>query len=369
MQIELENLLKSISQESPCGVDVRNLVEESQARKKYQLLRELRNDQRRQERKSIETTESLQIEPKEWVEVVRLSCELLEMYTKDLEIASWLLEGLVRVEAFKGLDLGFRVLGGLLLAYESKLHPIVLEEEDADMRLTSIGMLGGKYELGSLVVPVYYHTVVPTNSGADLNAWTIRQMLGKSEDTRIEFLMDCDAIKSSILDLQKDSFAIIAKDLLHAKASFEEFNSALSKVFSKDAPNTFGLEYALNYCCAIAVSIDGFLTSKMQASLKESEQEGVKITSNFSIAGLTWEHLTRQDAVELVRVIAKFFQVSEPHSPISYTLNRLAQWACLDLPDLLQDIGISENARVEYCKITGVPFLQSRENRRAYDDD
>jgi type VI secretion system protein ImpA len=344
---------------------VRNLEQENEGYKKYQLLRETRNDQRRQERKSIETEGALQIEPKEWREVVSLATELLENHTKDLEIGSWLIEGLVRVEQFKGLALGFGILEGLLLAYRERLYPL-LDQEDADMRLTSIGMLGGKYELGSLVVPVYCHPIIPTNDGASFNAWTIRQMLDKSEDTRIEFLMNCEALKSAILDLQQDGFTVIAKDLLQAQAAFQRFNAALSEVFSRDAPNTSGLEDALNYCCAISASISGFLKSKSQVSQQEATLDGPHAA--FSIDGLSHQNLTRQDAVELLRTIAKFFQVSEPHSPISYSLNRLTQWALLDLPDLLQDIGISENARVEYCKITGVPFLEAP-LKRAYDDD
>ncbi len=358
MELELNNLLQDISGEDPCGMDVRNLDETSEGFKKYFELREIRNDQRRQERRSIETEETLLIEPKEWQEVVRLASELLMQHTKDLEIGAWLVEGLVRVQQFAGLALGFRILGGLLRKYTNNLYPKAEEGEDSSGRLTAIAMLGGKHELGSVVVPVYYHTVLPTVSGSNLNAWTIRHMMNKSEDTRIDVLMDCDDIKKAILELAKDSFAVIAKDLADSKEAFTEFNSILSQIFSKDAPNIVGLSEALMYCCNIAASVQGFLSKMEKANSLEIVNDSQQSKNGvFSLENFSYENLTRDNAVQMLRVMAKFFQTAEPHSPISYSLNRLVEWANLDLPSLLQDIGIDARAQEDYCKITGVPFL------------
>jgi type VI secretion system protein ImpA len=358
VEIELESLLQSISGAEPCGMDVRNLEESSQGFKRYFELREIRNDQRRQERKNIENDQVLLIEPKEWHEVIRLASQLLIEHTKDLEIGAWLVEGLVRVQQFKGLALGFKVLEGLLQKYEDHLHPRAEDEEESSMRLTSIAMLGGKYELGSLVVPVYWHTIIPTISGSGLNAWTIRNMLNKAEDTRIETLMECDALKKAILELNKEDFADIAKDLVASKDAFLEFNAALSRIFSKDAPNIVGLSDALVYCCGIASSIQGFLDKTAKSNAIEVQGEQSRRGADFSLENLTHENLTRDNAVQIIRVIAKFFQTSEPHSPISYSLNRLVTWSNLDLPFLLQDIGIDATAQQDYCRITGVPFLE-----------
>ncbi len=367
-EIEVESFLQDISSNEPCGVDVRNLEESNEGFKKYFELRAMRNEQRRQERKNIEADQTLLIEPKEWHEVVRLASELLIQHTKDLEIGAWLVEGLVRVQQFKGLALGFKILGGLLQKYEDSLYPRAEDEEEDATRLTAIAMLGGKYELGSLVVPVYYHTIIPTVSGSNLNAWTIRHMLDKSEDTRIETLMECDGFKKAVLELDKDSFFPIEKDLAASKEAFLVFNTALSQVFSKDAPNIMGLSDALLYCCGIAFSVQGFLNkaAKLSQADVQDESQPQNKNANFSLDNFNYQSLTRDSAIDLIRSIAKFFEVSEPHSPISYSLNRLVSWANLDLPLLLQNIGIDAHAQEEYCKITGVPFLAK--GGGSYDD-
>jgi type VI secretion system protein ImpA len=367
-EIQLESFLQDISDKEPCGADVRNLEESNEAFKKYFELRAIRNDQRRQERKNIETAETLLIEPKEWHEVIRLASELLSQHTKDLEIGAWLIEGLIRVQQFKGLALGFQILEGLLSKYQNNLYPKAEDDEENSARLTSIAMLGGKYELGSLVVPVYYHTILPTTSGLSLNAWTIRHMLDKSEDTRIEALMECEGLKKAILELDKDSFAFIAKDLAASKEAFIEFNGALGRVFSKDAPNVMGLSEALLYCCGIAFSVQSFLDKAAKANQVEinSSAQQSATSATFSLENFSYENLTRDSAISLICAIAKFFEASEPHSPISYSLNRLVGWANLDLPMLLQNIGIDPHAQEEYCKITGVPFLSK--GGGSYDD-
>jgi len=372
MQINLDILLNPIDTVNPCGVDVRNLDQSSEGFKKYFLLRELRNDERRKERKNIEAEETLLVEPKEWQEIVSIAVELLSVHTKDLEIGAWLVEGLVRVDQFAGLALGLKALAQLIKKYENSLYPHAEDDESEDARLTSIAMLGGKYELGSLVVPVYYHTIIPTVAGSDLNAWSIRQLLGKSEDTRTEMLMECDALKSAIMDLNKGIFAAIKEGLELARDSFKEFNSALSSVFSRHAPNVSGLENVLTYCCGIVATVQGILDSMAAKAYLQNEikaEEGQSGT--FSLSNFNPENLTREDAIQMINIIAKFFAMSEPHSPISYSLNRLVAWANLDLPSLLEDIGISDNARGEYCKITGVPFLSKAQGKKEnyYNDD
>lgn len=48
--------------------------------------------------------------------------------------------------------------------------------------------------------------------------------------------------------------------------------------------------------------------------------------------------LNRKTAVAEIRRIAAFFRSTEPHSPISYGLDRVADWATMELPELLKEI-------------------------------
>ena len=378
---DLDSLIIPINTSNPCGIDVRFLPENAEGFIQYTLLKDTRNNLRRQERKNVEVDQNLIIEPQNWRQVSDLGISLLKKHTKDIEISAWLVESLVRLEGFKGLQKGLAILSSLVEKYGHNLYPTIEEDEDVDSKLASIAMLGGKYEIGTLIVPLYYYTIIPTNSGDDLNAWNIRQLLEKSSategDLRASTLQDCDEIKNAILDIVKDDFLIIVEDLASSKEAFNKFNGLLSQVFTRNAPNLGSLDKAIGYCCSITNSISEILQKRASASLKtqeKSQNEGsnkntLKNSSDFSIDNLSSDQILREDAIKILEILVEFFRSSEPHSPISYSLERVAKWANLSLPQIINEM-MNIQAMQEYSKITGVPLLTSNNNLKpSYDDD
>jgi type VI secretion system protein ImpA len=363
----MEQFLEPIKGDNPCGVDLRKLDASHQAAIKYFSLKDARNTQRRQERKNIEVEHILEISAREWIEVAELAQDLLLNHTKDLEVASWLFEALVRIEKFEGLCKGLRIFTGLVRKYANKLHPTAEEEEEQDIRLASVGMLGGKHEIGTIVVPLYYHALLPTTSEEGLNAWSIRQIIEKSggnpDDVRKENLLERSDIRSAIAQLAKDEFFAIEASLSSAKTLFVEFNSALSDVFSAYAPDLTGLKTTLHYCCSIVASTKEILESYSapSAAAEEVQQEEEQAPIQDT------RQLDKEKAIKLLESVAQFFSATEKHSPISYSLMRIIRWAKAELPDVLSET-MDDQAREMYCKVTGVPFSQDEKRPYAQED-
>jgi type VI secretion system protein ImpA len=77
----------------------------------------------------------------DWQMVVRLSTETLAKQSKDLQLAAWLAEGLLRRDGFGGLRDGLDLIAGLIEEYWDDLHP-ELEDGDPELRAVPLQWLG-----------------------------------------------------------------------------------------------------------------------------------------------------------------------------------------------------------------------------------
>ena len=391
----LDSLLSPINTQHHVGVDVRSLSETAEGFIKYSLLKDTRNNLRREERKNIEIEHNLLIESQYWHEVKDLACKLLLLHTKDIEISCWFVESLVRIDKFAGLKIGFDILSGLIEQYGNALYPATdLDDEDIEDKLASVAMLSGKYEIGTLVIPMYYHTIIPTYSGSNLNAWVIRKYLENSNategDVRLSVLEGCNEIQNAISEVIREEFDQNVSDLAACKVSFNKFNSLLSLTFGRNAPNLSNLEKVMHYCCSIVNNVAEILEKRSIArqnnkekeeksviqdanlSLKSMNQEGAMPLHNWSFTSLSAEQLVRQDAIQMLEILVQFFRTADPHSPISYSLERILRWSRLSLPEIVEEM-VNDQAKEEYSKITGVPLLQkstsiNKVNQKNYDD-
>jgi len=387
LELNIDSLTANIDERNPCGIDLRLLEENSTGFIQYSSLKDTRNNLRREERKNVEVEHDLTIDVRSWQVVKDLAIKLLSNHVKDIEIMSWLLESLVRVDKFAGLICGFDIFSALIEKYRDNLYPSLDDDEDLDSKLASILMLGGKYEIGTLVIPLYCHKIIPTRSGDDLNAWDIKQFLAKANtsegDVRASALNDCKEVKNAIAGVIKEDFLQCAAEVGSCKAAFLKFNSSLSSVFAKNAPNLDSLDKAINYCLGIVNSVTEIVQRKtvnasipvddsIQKSGVQANNESSDVNTasrSFSIDNLTYDQITREDAVKLLDMLMTFFRISDPHSPISYSLERLVRWVKFNLPQIMNEI-VGDSMMKEYSKITGVPFVPSTNNiDENYEDD
>ena len=106
--IDIDALLAPISDEAPGGSNPRA---DSSAASLYYRVKDARNAARSAERGTLELDAGA---PEEWDLVLTSSVTLLSTQAKDLEVASWMTEALVRLEGFAGLRDGLTVIRGLV---------------------------------------------------------------------------------------------------------------------------------------------------------------------------------------------------------------------------------------------------------------
>jgi len=89
----------------------------------------------------------------DWPLVIKLASDALATKSKDLQIAAWLTEALLKQEALGGLRAGLGLLHGLLEKFWDHLYP-ELEGGDAELRAGPLNWVGRYLEAGVRMVPL-----------------------------------------------------------------------------------------------------------------------------------------------------------------------------------------------------------------------
>src|SRR5262245_34606687 len=109
--LDVASLLTPIAQGGRAGSDLRKDLSPTST---YQSRKDSRNAARSTEGKSARATADLKQPKPDWSPILKQVPKLLATKTKDLELAAWLIEALVREHGFAGLRDGFTLACGLI---------------------------------------------------------------------------------------------------------------------------------------------------------------------------------------------------------------------------------------------------------------
>jgi type VI secretion system protein ImpA len=128
--ISVEELLKPIEGPNPSGTYLRNTPDYDEIREARREDDNLPQGAWQQERKVAD-----------FRLVIREATELLRNKSKDLQIAAWLTDGLLRTDGFAGLLYGLTLCRGLLEGFWDTVYPEI-DDGDLELRAAPLGWLG-----------------------------------------------------------------------------------------------------------------------------------------------------------------------------------------------------------------------------------
>jgi type VI secretion system protein ImpA len=137
-----DNLLNPIPGENPSGEDLR-----------YTPIYDQIKEARREEEEVQEGEWRTQGKKADYPLVVKLASEALASKSKDLQIAAWLADALLRTEGFDGLKQGLELLRGLVGTFWETLYP-QLEDGDAELRAAPLDWVGSNLTLPLRMAPL-----------------------------------------------------------------------------------------------------------------------------------------------------------------------------------------------------------------------
>jgi type VI secretion system protein ImpA len=135
-----DEVLNPIAGESPGGVDLR-----------YDPLFDKIKEARRADVDAPQGEWTTTLKTADWPLVIKLSKEALSTKSKDLQIAAWMTEALLKREGFSGLASGLDVLGGLGEQFWDSLYPEI-DDGDAEMRAAPLEWIDRSFDVSIRMV-------------------------------------------------------------------------------------------------------------------------------------------------------------------------------------------------------------------------
>lgn len=358
--IDLEGLLTPISEESPTGEDARQ-------KPSYLTVASARNSARSAERSHA--FDGINNEANEfWKQILDTAPGIIQHESKDLKIASWYCEALIRLHGFQGLRDGFQLLHGLVENFWEGLFPLP-DEDGMEIRVASLTGLNGEGSEGAIIAPIRNVIITQGREPGPFSFWQYRQAL------EVERLPDEDArqkkianigfslknIEQAVTESTEAFFVDVRDDVqacidLYSKLS-ELLDSLCESHISPSSSNILNtlkeVLGAINHIgknkFPVTVNDEPETTEATDADTSHSEQ-----TTSFASAVPAGSIKNREAAFRQLADIAEFFRRTEPHSPISYVLEKAVKWGDMPLSALIAELIPDESSREHYSKLTGV---------------
>ena len=357
--IDLDRLAAPVNEEMPAGRYLREVDYDRLQRVKDERALAMSRERKQRELLSYSEEdlemipeEDRKLEPPNWKRVRDLCVEILSEHSKDLWVASWLIEANTRIAGFAGLRDGFQLATVLVQQYWETLYPPPDEDEGYLGTVSQLASLNGEEGPGTLLYPIRTLTLVPGEREMSLATYVQATEGTGAAHTEAEFLA-----RSRQLD--PDQLRSHAEDIEEAIQAYEDLNSCLQEKCDNIAPPSSQIAGLLRECARVFRLITRDILTADAAD--EGSQVGSEDTvvlvpaGNANAAGMAQVDLnSREDAFRMLLRASEFFRKTEPHSPVSYMLQQAVRYGRMDLPDLLQELIPDESVLTHFAERTGV---------------
>lgn len=284
--------------------------------------------------------------------VIELAVPALSVRSKDLQVAAWLSEALIKQHGFAGLRDGLKLLTGFQREFWDTLHPQI-DDGDMEGRANAITWFDTQGSLAALGSPILD---APGDYGS--NGFEDSKRFDFPEN--VESLDTAEQARLNALRTQAESENRTTADMWRRaksqtrRAFSEEVNLVLEecaealreldvvneeKYDRNQTPGLTNLKKALD---AIRDAAKKVLDEKRveepdPVDLQDAEggEQGSAVGGPRAVTGAIQN---RADALRRLADVAAFFRATEPHSPISHLVERAVKWGNMPLEKWLQDV-------------------------------
>ena len=362
--LELALLLAPIPGDLPSGVDLRK---DFSPQSPYYRLRDARAEAREQERRLDSDPGFESKAPALWHAVHEIALKAIAEQTKDLEIAAWLTEALVRQDGVAGLAAGVRLLAGLVDGFwSSDLYPVP-DEDGIATRVAPITGLNGDGGDGTLMQPIRKQVLFAMPDGAPVSYWQYSQSEELESVTdpvrrkqRLEAgVVPLDDLRRAARAAGAAHFAALRTEVKAALVAWVGMSELLDARAEAEAPPTSRVRDILQ---AILDVVNQFAPPERDEPAEEAstvtEPEEMAGAATNGVAGaasaVAARAVTREDMLKELGRIADYFRRTEPHSPLAYTLEEAVRRGRHTRPELLEEVVPDSGVRGAILVMLGI---------------
>jgi len=327
-----DDLLNPISGDNPSGVSLR-----------YNPIYDKIKEARREDDDAPQGEWAHERKVADWKQVIKLASEALATKSKDLQIAAWLTEAALRMEAFPGLLASLKLLHGLIETFWDTLYPEI-EDGEVEIRVGPLDWVGSRLDQ-----PV--HQAPITRSGLDWFQFKQSRAVGYEADVAensekaearsqavAEGKVTGEDFDSAFNSTPKAFYVECKKNLDDCLEAIEALDGVCEQKFGELKPGFGGLRGALE---EVRATVNSLLQKKREiepdeapavetASEESTAEEGAGSATEGSPARsrktVSAEPVDKDDAVSRVAVVAKYLRREDPNSPAPYLMLRGLRW-------------------------------------------
>ncbi|MGN6450985.1 MAG: ImpA family type VI secretion system protein [Brucella intermedia] len=348
MFINSQLLTSPIQPSAPTGVDLRQ-AETSDSL--YYRARDARNSARAVERSSFVSEAPSVIH--EWREVYSLSIEILESQSRDIEVFSWLIEAVLRIEGFSGLADVLEICCNNLNSFWNELHSV--SNVTSIEKSAPLIMLNGVGSDGVLIQPLRLTSLFPDLPFGQGTLWDYERS-SRSGQESVRNVLVSNSSKFTPDELRKQIDAI--------DRSLSWWNRLTDILVEKcvDDPPTLSavreiLESATN--AARELTKAQLLPQGHDAPVHSSPlaTNSMEYSPELRPVGTRFE--SRCEALLMIAEVAEYFHRHEPHSPIGLGLETMINRSELNFERLLVELIPDKETRNQVMLAAGIkPNIQ-----------
>ncbi len=333
-----DDLLNPIPGANPCGENLR-----------YAPIYDKIKEARREDDDAPQGDWQRERKTADYQTVIKLSGEALANKSKDLQLAVWLTEAMLKQEGFSGFRAGFNLIQQLIENFWDGLYP-ELEDGDAGLRAVPLEWLGSRMDLALRRTPITrkglgwlkykealsvgYETDADTEAKAENRAAAIADGKLTSEEWDVAFA-----------STSKEYYVALEAELDGILETIETIGPLCEEKFEDDPPSFSPLRNTIE---EVRHTVHALLQKKRelypdavtadveedQGAVEESADEPEAAEARPAASSrpkprggaLAAEPVDSADACERVASAARFLRAENAYSPVPYLLLRALRW-------------------------------------------
>jgi type VI secretion system protein ImpA len=366
-EVDLTTITSPISGDNPAGVDLR---EDESHSNEFRSIRDARNEARRIERRADEEGEDVGPAMSDWQTVYDLGMQALAEWTKDLEIAAYLIEAMARLEGFGGVARGFRIARELCANYWDQLYPLP-DEEGVATRVLPLTWLNGADGEGVLVGPLNRIPLTEGSSCGPFAMWQYHQATELAsatdpagrEDRIKQGAATMELINRACNETSPRFFLKLIQDIEDAQREFKALDELVTKKCGMEhAPPTSRITQTLQSCLDAVREIGKAVIARAEmAGAASGNGASGSISFDGGQKGGAFQLSTREDAFRILLAAADFFERTEPQSLLPAQIRRVVRWGRLTPQELFKEILEDGGALTQMFKLVGMSGSENPE--------
>jgi type VI secretion system protein ImpA len=365
--IDLAALLAPISDTAAAGDDIRaDFTPQSVYFQLKGAQARARSDERKRREAYVDKPDT-DFHPDDWTPVLSSCEEVLTGKSKDLEVAAWYLEALLRHHGFAGVRDGLRLIRELSEKFWDVLFPRP-DEDGISTMVAPIAALNGVDGPGTLLWPI---SNIPITGVQPWGAWQYRQAqsLAGAADKDIaqrvqEGGVTPEMFRSAIDATPIQFFIDLLQDLEQAQSELQQLTVVFDERCGVDdsgyplSPSMSALSEALAGALETVKTATAGLALEPEPTVPPSVTPGQPETPAVGGGPPAMSHpqatMSREQAFNTILQVAEFFKTTEPQSPVAYLLEKAVRWGRMPLPRLLRELIKGEPTLAELYRVMGV---------------